>query len=150
MSLEATDLDFDVLREPWNLYQLEDGTILRVKYVLTRVVRQRDNMDRIGYAFKGQNVVSLSHFPKELKGPPSPSPRMYTPEELQSAIVNDNVRYSTLEEEWNEYVTEDGANIRVKITVVKVSRTNKTDNEGEPIYLVATSLLPQVIPPKKL
>lgn len=147
MGLEATDLDFDVLREPWNLYQLEDGTILRVKYVLTRVVRQRDTVGRIGYAFKGQNVVSLSNFPKELKGPPSP--RMYTPEELQASIVNDNVRYSTLEEEWNEYIAEDGANIRVKITVIKVSKTNKTDNEGEPIYLVATSLLPQIIPPKK-
>jgi hypothetical protein len=115
--------------------------------VLTRVVRQKDAGGRMGYAFKGQNVVSISHFPKEFKG--SPSSRIYTPEELQASIVNENVRYSTLVEEWNEYAAEDGANIRVKITVVKVSKTNKTDNEGEPIYIVKTSLLPQITPPKK-
>ncbi|MEX2706957.1 MAG: hypothetical protein Q6352_017130 [Candidatus Freyrarchaeum guaymaensis] len=102
----------------------------------------------LGYAFKGQNIVSLSHFPPELKGPPST--RIYSPEELQASIVNDDVRYSTLAEEWNEYVTEDGASIRIKLIVVRVSRTDKTDREGKPIYLVQTSVLPQIIPPKKV
>jgi hypothetical protein len=147
MGLELTDLDFDVLREPWNVYQLEEGPILRVKYVLTRFVRQKEAGGRVGYAFKGQNVVSVSHFPKELRGPPSPG--MYSPEELQASIVKESVRYSTLVEEWNEYAVEDGANMRVKLTVVQVSKTNKTDNDGDPIYLVKTSLIPQITPPKK-
>ncbi|WXG39480.1 MAG: hypothetical protein WED07_01375 [Candidatus Freyarchaeum deiterrae] len=147
MSFAANDLDFDVLREPWNIYQLEEGPILRVKYVLTRFVRQKDAGGLVGYAFKGQNVVSLSHFPEELRG--SPSPRVYSSEELQASIVNESVRYSTLVEEWNEYVAEDGANIRLKITITQVCKTNKTDSDGEPIYLVKTSLLPQITPPKK-
>lgn len=53
-------------------------------------------------------------------------------------------------EEWNEYIAEDGASIRVKLVVVKVSRTDKTDRDGEPIYLVQTSVLPQILPPKKV
>ncbi len=147
MSIPSSDIEFDVLREPWNVYQLEDGPILRVKYVLARVVKQKVAGATAGYAFKGQNVVSLSHFPEELRG--SPSTRMYTPEELQASVVNENVRYSTLVEEWNEYATEDGATIRVKITVIQVSKTNKIDKEGDPMYLVKTSLFPQITPPKK-
>lgn len=42
MGVELTELDFDVLKEPWNVYQLEEGPILRTKYVLTRVVRKRE------------------------------------------------------------------------------------------------------------
>jgi hypothetical protein len=69
--------------------------------------------------------------------------------ELQASIVNEDVRYTTIAEEWNEYLAEDGTKIRVKLTVVKVSRTNKRDVDGEPIYLVQTSLLPQIQPRKK-
>lgn len=148
MGVELTELDFDVLKEPWNVYQLEEGPILRTKYVLTRVVRKREEGGRFGYAFKGRNIVSLSHFPPELRGPPSP--RIYSPEELQASIIDDDVRYSTIVEEWNEYIAEDGASIRVKLVVVKVSRTDKTDRDGEPIYLVQTSVLPQILPPKKV
>ncbi|MBW1936877.1 MAG: hypothetical protein ACTSP1_19470, partial [Candidatus Freyarchaeota archaeon] len=79
-----------------------------------------------------------------------PSPRIYSPEELQASIIDDDVRYSTIVEEWNEYIAEDGASIRVKLVVVKVSRTDKTDRDGEPIYLVQTSVLPQILPPKKV
>lgn len=147
MSAGVTDLDFDVMREPWNVYQLEEGPILRIKYVMTRVLRKKEAGGRVGYAFKGQNVVSFSHIPDELKG--TPTQAIYSPMELQTSIVNDDVRYSTLIEEWNEYYTEDGASIRVKLTVVKVSRTNKTDKEGDPVYLVKTSLLPQIQPPRK-
>lgn len=147
MSAEVTELDFDVLREPWNVYQLEEGPILRIKYVLTRVVRRWEAGGRVGYAFKGQNVVVFSHIPPELKGEPTHA--IYSPMELQASIVNDDIRYSTIAEEWNEYITEDGASIRVKLTVVKVSRTNKTDKDGDPVYLVQTSLLPQIQPPRK-
>nr|MDO8079284.1 hypothetical protein [Candidatus Freyarchaeota archaeon] len=147
MSAEVTEMDFDVLREPWNVYQLGEGPILRTKYVLTRVVRRKEAGGQFGYAFKGQNVVSFSHIPHNLRGEPSQA--MYSPMELQASLVNEDVRYSTLSEEWNEYVTEDGTNIRVKLTVVKISRTNKTDKDGEPIYLVQTSLLPQIQPPRK-
>ncbi len=144
---EVKEMDFEVLREPWNVYQLEEGPILKIKYVLTRVIKRREDGGRFGYAFKGQNVVAFSHIPPELRGEPTRA--IYSPMELQASIVNEDVRYTTIAEEWNEYLAEDGTKIRVKLTVVKVSRTNKRDVDGEPIYLVQTSLLPQIQPRKK-
>jgi len=144
---EVKEMDFEVLREPWNVYQLEEGPILKIKYVLTRVIKRREDEGRFGYAFKGQNVVAFSHIPPELRGEPTRA--IYSPMELQASIVNEDVRYTTIAEEWNEYLAEDGTKIRVKLTVVKVSRTNKRDVDGEPIYLVQTSLLPQIQPRKK-
>ncbi len=144
---EVIEMDFDVLSEPWNVYQLEEGPILKIKYVLTRVLKRREDGGRYSYAFKGQNVLAFSHVPPKLKG--EPSREFYSPMELQASIVNESVRYTTIAEEWNEYLAEDGTSIRVKLTVVKVSRTNKKDMDGDPIYLVQTSLLPQVQPPRK-
>lgn len=63
MSVEAADLDFDVLREPWNVYQLEEGPILRVKYVLTRVVRQKDAGGAHWLRFQGPKCgIPISFF----------------------------------------------------------------------------------------
>jgi len=144
---QLIDLDFDVVREPWNKYELEGGPLLRAKYVLMGVKKRIEPDGRISYGIKGQNVISVSHVPDELKGPPSK--KRYSPEELEASIVKEDIRYSTLREEWNEYVAEDGARIRIKFTVVKVSMTNKTDSEGDPIYLIRSSSLPQIQPPKR-
>lgn len=38
--------DFEVVREDWNEYTLDDGTILRVKNVLVRVLRLVDENDQ--------------------------------------------------------------------------------------------------------
>ena len=44
--------------------------------------------------------------PEELKGPPSTEPQDLG--QLRSAIVQDNLGYTTLAEEWNEYIDEEG------------------------------------------
>jgi len=56
--------------------------------------------------------------------------------------------YNTLGEEWNEYILEDGTKIRIKTTVTKISRTDKYEKIGDPIYLVETNVMMQVTKPK--
>lgn len=142
-----TELTFDVVREPWNVYELEDGSILRTKFILLRVKRKEDPSGQTGYAVKSQTITSVSHIPELLIG--EPAARQYSPKELQASIVEEDVRYTTLTEEWNEYIVEDGARIRVKLTVVKVAKTDKFNNDGEPIYLVLTTSMPQIQPPRR-
>ncbi|MFQ5710202.1 MAG: hypothetical protein ACE5GD_00330 [Candidatus Geothermarchaeales archaeon] len=72
--------------------------------------------------------------PKNLKGEPSTKP--HPPEELKSSIAAPDSGYDTLSEEWNEYFVEDGTKIRIKDTVARISRTNKYNKDGDPIYLV--------------
>jgi len=47
---ERVELRFDVLREPWNEYELPNGSILRVKHILLRVFRvQKPEGGIVGY-----------------------------------------------------------------------------------------------------
>jgi len=40
--IEAEDLDFKMIKEYWNVYELEDGSMLRVKPILGKVSRGID------------------------------------------------------------------------------------------------------------
>jgi hypothetical protein len=38
---ELEELDFEIVREPWNKYKLSDGTILRSKTVVTKIYKTK-------------------------------------------------------------------------------------------------------------
>jgi hypothetical protein len=153
----VTELDFDIIREPWNKYELSDGTILKIKLVLLRVVKKEKTVSdaetgktktAISYGFESQNILTVYNVPDHLKS--QPSREKYPPEVLRENVVESDMRYSTLEEEWNEYILEDRTRLRIKLTVVKVDRTKKVDHHGFPIYLVESPVLPQFkTPPRK-
>jgi hypothetical protein len=148
MGERVTDIDFDILREPWNKYELGDGSIVKTRCILTKIhKRVKIGETTAGYGLDSQNVIVIYNVPPNLKG--EPSKHAYGPKELETSIVQDDIRYTTISEEWNEYVAEDGTRIRLKSTVTKVSRTSKYDKNGNPRYLVQTSVLPQVKPLKK-
>ena len=139
-------LNFEVLREPWNRYRLIDGTILAVKHVLAEVIKRAMPEGKFSLGIGVQQIIGFSHIPNRLLG--TPSTEKYSPEEIRSSIVEDDMRYDTLSEEWNEYVAEDGTRIRLKVTLTRVSRTNKFDKDGKPIYQVETTSMAEIKPPK--
>lgn len=141
---DGKTIDFDVVRESWQKYELNDTSILKVKYVLTKLWKKiQDN--KPNYMIDGlTHTVML--IPPELKGPKDT--RTYTKEELESSIVQDEARYNTISEEWYEYIVDDGTRIRLKMTVTRIAKTSKFDLNGEPIYLVDNNVLLQVRPPK--
>ena len=68
-------IDFKVLKEDWNEYDLDDGTKLKVKTVLIDVIRMPE-YNQLGepiYHLMSQNVVKLASVPKELKKEMKPS-----------------------------------------------------------------------------
>lgn len=136
------DLDFEVIKEPWNKYQLADGAVVKVKLVLTLVkrrelVRADGTLEKVkGLTFDTQTVTTVHSVPEKLKD--QPSTESYVPKELESAIVQDDISYNTLAEEWNEYIDDTGTKIRLKTTVSRVARTSKFDKYGNPVYIVAS------------
>jgi len=78
-----------------------------------------------------------------------PDSQVYSPSELQQSITHD-VRFTIITQDWNEYVTDDGANIKVQPMVTKVSKTSKFDLHGDPIYLVNVQGNVVVEPPETL
>lgn len=54
------EMTFVPIREDFNLYQLSDGNILKIKSVVTRVVKHPDKIDDLGmpnYFVKSSNIV---------------------------------------------------------------------------------------------
>lgn len=67
-------IDFKVVKEAWNEYQLADGTKLKVKLVLIDVLRMPD-YNPLGeplYRIFSQNVVKATYVPEKLKKKPKP------------------------------------------------------------------------------
>lgn len=67
-SIDAVEMDFKS-NEQWNIYELSDGTILRLKPVATTIVRLLDQYDAAGnplYLIQSSNVMGISA-PDELK-----------------------------------------------------------------------------------
>jgi hypothetical protein len=60
---EGTEVGFRTSGENWNEYLLDDGTVLRLKLVVTEVVRVDSHHDPDGnpvYLVKSQNVMGVS------------------------------------------------------------------------------------------
>jgi hypothetical protein len=61
--IEVTSQTFRPAGENWNEYLVEDGTIVRVKLVVTEILRvdgQYDNDRNPQYVVRSQNIISVS------------------------------------------------------------------------------------------
>ena len=69
------DIDFKELEEHWNVYQLSDGTKLKVKLIL-RGVKRLNQYEPDGipiYVINSINVVRAVEIPPEVKAKPKKS-----------------------------------------------------------------------------
>jgi hypothetical protein len=65
----AEELEFDTDKEPWTVYRLEDGTLLKFKQVLSKACRLIDKFKPNGepiYVFN-LGAITISEVPTELK-----------------------------------------------------------------------------------
>jgi len=67
---DGEPVDFEVVKEDWNEYRLADGSTLKVKLILTGVLRLKDKFDPAGnpvYAVSHQNAVRVVNVPSSLR-----------------------------------------------------------------------------------
>lgn len=137
-TISRPPLDFTVIREDWCRYDLEDNAVLKVKLILTKVSKTG-----IEYQAAFQTVtVVLSNERGEATIKPLSS------QELQASIIKDHLRFTTIAQDWNEYLLDDGARIKIQPIVMRVAKTSKFDKAGEPIYWIETQGTLQIIPLK--
>lgn len=121
------EVDFMVLKEDWSRYLLDDGTELRVRVVVRKILEM--GMGDFGYpnfSIESLNAVSAL-VPDRMKRPPSTSFNAKTDKKTEVGARRN-------EEKWQEYQTTSGYKILVKPTVVKVFKYEKYNSLGEPIY----------------
>lgn len=134
MSIVATpmsEIDFQVVKEEYTRYLLDDRTLLKVKIPATKMI-ESDMIDATGYPSIAVNTTSIvcAIVPEHLKKEPSSTginPSVDRPVE---------VNFSMSEEVWQEYHTKDGYKILVRPVVTKVLKYDKYNTFGEPIYSV--------------
>lgn len=147
MSASHKTIDFEVLKEPWNKYEISDGSVLKTKFILKKIQVKELSEKKANFNIDSQNLTVI--YPAtELKG--EPDNKAYSPVELKKAVKKEDLRYNISQEEWNEYLLDDATRIRVKTTVIRISRTSKFDKVGDPIYLVDTSAIVDIKRPKPL
>lgn len=71
--IEAMDVDFETIKEDWNEYKLEDGTVLKFKTIVSSIIRTEDYDPMTGdpvYHVRSTNILRVK-VPEELKRLPA-------------------------------------------------------------------------------
>lgn len=125
-------IDFNVISENWLKYQLNDGSILKIKSILQKITRTG-----IGKYDTKISTIQVIYPDQNLVG--EPTNVKINPKELQENMEVSDLRVENLDVKHNEYLLDDNTKLKVFITVVNVGRTKFKDKLGEPIYLVQTN-----------
>ena len=128
-------INFEIIKEPWNKYQISDNSVLRTRTILKKVERITEG-EKISFTMDAQTLTVVDA-DETLRG--TPSRKVNTKEELMKSIEKEDMRYDTLSQEFNEYQLDDGTKIKIFTHVSKIARTSLKDAKGDPIYSVASS-----------
>ena len=164
------EIEFDVEKEVWNSYELEDGNYrvtVRMRSILTKIVKPRimhpDPLPLVGIPkelqaqgqghrqemqMSFQNIVVVSNCPPELMGPPSPP---IPPSDLNQ-LSTEEIGFTAFSEDWNIYtLSPSGQKIKVKLVVSSISKPKGAyDQFGYPLYIVqSTNAIAPVLPKLK-
>lgn len=132
---DIRSLDFEIIKEPWNKYQISDGSVLKTRTILTTVERVlKDNKPNFKARSQTLTVINLD---PSLKG--TPTPRTYTMNEISESIEKRDMRYDTLSQEFNEYVLDDGTKIKIYTNVTNIDRSRLRNADGDLIYNIKSS-----------
>ena len=139
-TVDAELIDFKVDGEHWQYYDLSDGSKLKIKLVLTQVLRSRNQVNELGepiYSWNAPTFLSIVSCPDSLRSRPTNTP--VTPDRIADSIdVEVDFEKTSKEDEWNIYVLVDGTTLQLKPKVKSIARTKLKGQAGEPIYTVAT------------
>ena len=126
--VESRYADFKTIKEVWNEYKLEDGTIVKLRFILIKLINQPN-----GFGIGSTIIIGIFPSP-DLIGLPSQA--IYSPQELEKSIEKKDLQFELVKEDWNVYELKDKSKLSIKPILVSISRTNKHDQHGEPIYAI--------------
>lgn len=144
----AAFVGFEIEREGWNWYSIEDGTFLRGRVFLLNV-RMEGKLDEMvnqlkpGQMLKLRLGLNVRHTyivepPSELFG--NSDSKTYTVAELKSSIVKEDMNFETRRELWNLYKLANGIVVKIRLSPTTVNKTDKFDSVGIPIYTIDGSV----------
>ena len=130
-TIEAKEVDFQVLSEDFSRYTLNDRTLLKAKVVVKKILAHPEKTPEgypIQIALDTINVVSAIVDQSEKRDPSKDPINLQTDkgEEIEFKEFG--------EPKLQRYMTVDGYSVTVKPIVTKVLKYKKYNNYGEPVY----------------
>ena len=129
--VDQNEINVEKSDEKWNYYKLEDGTTLKVKIVLIKVIEEgKDPLTNPIFGLQSSNVIGVTS-PADLIGN-KPIDKI------------EDVRFTPLNDEWNEYKLNNGLTLMLKPALSLVSRIGERDPKGIPIYIIQAQPLVKI------
>ncbi len=130
---EPTDfVEFEILKEPWNTFQLSDGTLLKLRLILQKVRLWRDEGGKSHLNYT-HNLMVVSEVPEKLLGPKDEGHQL---DEIKANIVEENIKFEPVSVGDFIYRLSDGRFMTFNVQLVSVSRSSLYGEDGEPLYAI--------------
>jgi hypothetical protein len=131
LSVSFKDVDFHVIDEDYSRYNLKDGTLLKAKVVVRKILAHPNKTPQgypLSISLDTANAISATVRESELRNPsPEPlNPQIDIGEEIEFQEIGDT--------KLQKYMTTDGYTVTVKPVVTKVLKFKKWNIYGEPVY----------------
>ena len=129
---EFEELDFEILEEGWNTYELSDGVTVKARTILKKIFV--DPMNPNKYGFDTLPIILSVFAPLANRGEKNNAPN---PEEYKT-LPSYEIKINQNNEPFNIYrIMKNGQVVKLKLVVTKISRVvDRFDKDGLPIYLV--------------
>ena len=115
-------------------YKLNDGTIIKAIVYVNSLIADPKNPE--GFAINSINIVN-AFVPKEKRTPERFQP--YNQSELREGIVDDDMDFDVLRENFSVYDLSNGMVLSVKTVVGQITKTKFLTKDGEPVYSINTN-----------
>jgi len=135
---QAEEVDFKIVCEDWTKYSLTDGTLLRVRIGVLKIVKE--GIGELGlpnFGVATNNLVSVICAKDLLRTKADAVTTPITPQEIKDGI---DIDYQPVEAgKWQEYQTVDGYTVLLRPELGKVVRLRRyapigTSGLWEPVY----------------
>lgn len=143
-ALQFEEIDFEPEKESWNVYELGDKSVIKIRTFLFKLLRPikptiqqtittPPSSKMLEFQAKFQNMLTVTKASPTLMGKPTPP---VPPEELLN-LDKMEVPYTPYLEDWNVYRLPDGSKLKIKLVVSSVFRIKgRYDELGYPMYVV--------------
>lgn len=119
-------VDFEVIKEGWSVYELQDGTKIKVRFTL-QSVKGKERTRKMKY-----EIMIICLCDESVQG--KPTKEKYTQAQMRQSVDIANCKYVTRHYEPSEYILDDNTHIIVHHNVLNIARTHLFDEEGDRIY----------------
>jgi len=136
-------LDFEIIKELWNKYNLRDGSSLKTRVMLESAwFIEKDDKKNYSVTIKNFTVILCD---PSLQG--TKNTTKWTTEQIKKGIEVEDSRYDTISYEANEYLLDDRTKILIHTNITKISRTKLFNKYGDRIYNIQLGISMTITPP---